>query len=223
MSEMIVPAFGCFALGLMTTIHPCPLTANIAAISMLSGVSSRRKKQLAVIALFVAGYLFAFIGLAVVVNTGIMAVPKLSLFLQSIISAFFGPLFILVGMVVAGLIDLNRFYTVVSMNKNYWLTQGSVLSSFLLGALLAMTFCPATASVFFGVMLPLSIKHGQPYLFPVLFAAGALLPVVSLSAMVYHSTIHKFKNNFTRKVPVYAGWVMVIIGIYISIERLYLN
>lgn len=223
MSEMIVSAFGCVALGLMTTIHPCPLATNIAAISMLSGVSSRRKKQLAVIALFIAGYLLAFIGLAVVVYAGIMAVPKLSLFLQRIISAFFGPLLILVGMVLAGIIDLNRFYKVIPLNKNFWLTKGSVLSSFLLGALLAMTFCPATASVFFGVMLPLSIKHGQPFLFPVLFAAGALLPIVALSVLIYHGAIHKFKRSFTGKVSVYAGWVMVIIGIYISIGQLYLN
>lgn len=50
--------------------------------------------------------------------------------------------------------------------------------AFLLGMALALCFCPESAVFYFGMMLPLSIAHGQPLLFPLLYAVAAAVPVV---------------------------------------------
>jgi len=222
MNELIMAAIGCFALGLMTTLHPCPLTTNIAAISILSGVGTSRNRNFAVMPFFGLGYLIAFAGLALLINAGVIAIPRLSLFLQRVITGFLGPLLILTGMVLTGLISLKRFYRVINLDRNYWITKGSLFSTFVLGAVLALTFCPATASIFFGVMIPLSVKHEQPVLFPLLYAIGAIFPIIAISMLIYRGFRNVFQGAWIKRLPLFSGWIMIIIGIYIAIQQLYL-
>ena len=172
---------------------------------------------------FSVGYMLAFIGLASILNAGAVAIPKLSLFLQRVISSFLGPIMIFEGMALSGLIDLTRFYSVIRLRQsNYYLTKGSPFPTILLGALLALTFCPATASIFFGILVPLSLKNDQLILFPILYALGALIPIITISILIFHGVVSRIQKNWTKKIPLYAGWLMVLIGIYMTINQLYL-
>ena len=221
MSETIISALGCFALGLMTTMHPCPLTTNIAAISLVSGVAIRRQRRIIILASFAFGYLMAFAGLAMLINAGIFAVPNLSLFLQQVISGFLGPLLIFVGMVLSGLINLNRFYRAIKIERNYWLTKGTPFSTFFLGIVLALTFCPATASIFFGMMIPLSVANHQHLLFPLLYASGAILPILVISYLISQGVVVFIQKNWIKQISKYAGWILIGLGICIALEQLY--
>lgn len=220
MNEFILSAIGCLSLGIMTTLHPCPLTTNIAAISFISGVSLNRKRQAFALINFSLGYMFALVGVALILNFSMIAVPKLSIFLQSIISSFLGPILILAGMVLSGILQIKSFYRGVLFGKKY-LKNSAVLYSFPIGAILAMTFCPATASLYFGIMIPLSIKSDQIILFPLLYAAGAFLPIAATSMFINRGLANVLKERWIRKMPVVAGWVLIAIGIYITVEQLY--
>jgi len=221
MNDLIISSFGVFALGLTTTLHPCPLTTNIAAISVITGTPSRRRKYNWTITGFVFGYLLSFVVLAMIISHSLVAIPAVSLFLQRVVTSFLGPILIVVGMVLTKMINLNKFYKSISLDKNYWLTSGSFVSSMVLGGILALTFCPATASIFFGVMIPLSVKHGQAILFPLLFAIGALVPVIGVSILLRRGFAAVVKKRWTTMLPVIAGWILIFIGIYISLEQLY--
>lgn len=205
----------------MTTLHPCPLTTNIAAISFISGVSQHRRLQIFAIINFILGYMFALLGVALILNFSMIAVPRLSVMLQSVISAFLGPMLLLAGMVLSGLINLNRYYNTLQLEKKLEKSR-SVLYSFLIGMILALAFCPATASLYFGVMIPLSIKSDQIILFPLLYAAGAVLPIAITSIFVIRGLTNVLKDRWIRKIPMVAGWILIIIGIYITIEQLYI-
>jgi len=221
MNDLIISSLGVFALGLTTTLHPCPLTTNIAAISVITGTSAQRKKYTWTTTGFTFGYLLSFVVLAILISHSLVAIPPASLFLQRVVSSFLGPLLILVGMVLTKMINLNKFYKSISLDPNYWLTSGSFLSSMVLGGILALTFCPATASIFFGVMIPLSVKHEQTILFPLLFAIGALVPVIGVSILLRRGLAAVFKKRWARLLPAVAGWILIVIGIYISLDQLY--
>ena len=109
----------------------------------------------------------------------------------------------------------------LSLRKNNRLTNGSFISSMVLGALLALTFCPATASIFFGIMLPLSIKYHKEIIFPVIYGFGALLPVVIISIFITQGSMRYFKNKWTEQLPQVFGWALIVFGIYITLEHLY--
>jgi hypothetical protein len=222
MNEILLPALGVFVLGITTTMHPCPLATNIAAISLISGVSSGRKRHLGAVVGFGAGYVSAFTAIALVVSLSLVAVPTLSLMLQRIVAVFLGQLLILAGMVLARIVDLNRFYKGISLSKSFWLTNGTFISSMLPGALLAFSFCPATASIFFGVMIPLSVKHGLPILFPILYALGALFPVIAASVVVRRGMGRVLSKRYSRYFSQISGWTLILIGLYITLKEVYL-
>ncbi len=221
MNDLLIPALGIFALGITTTLHPCPLATNISAISLISGISSGKKRHIGAILSFSAGYIIAFVLLAIIINFGLLSIPRLSLILQRIVLSFFGPLLILTGMIQTKLINLDQFYRSISISKNYWITNGSFFSSLILGFLLALTFCPATASIFFGLMIPLSVKHDQSILFPVIYAAGALFPIMTISILIYRGLIQRLSNRWTKQFPKIAGWIIILLGVYITLDQLY--
>ena len=129
MNELILSAIGCLSLGMMTTLHPCPMATNIAAISFISGVSVNKQRQVLAIINFSIGYMFALAGIALILNYSVISAPKLSIFLQRIITAFLGPMLILTGMVLSGLFNLSRSFKGVLLGKRY-LRNRSILYSF---------------------------------------------------------------------------------------------
>jgi hypothetical protein len=207
-------------LGMMTTIHPCPMTANIAAISFLSGDSRNKKKQFFTITYFALGYMFALAGIASLINFSLISIPRLSTFLQSVLSAFVGPMLILAGMAVSGMINLNRPFMGVRIDKEHWKKKPAIYI-ITMGALLALTFCPATAFIYFGIMIPLSINSDQIILFPILFAIGALLPIAAISIMINHGFLILLKEKWAKKLPSTAGGILILTGIYITVAQLY--
>ena len=90
-----------------------------------------------------------------------------------------------------------------------------------MGALLALAFCPATAFIFFGIMIPLSVNNGQIILFPVLYAVGALIPLIIISVLINYGFISVFKERWLKKIPRVAGWILILSGIYITLRQLY--
>lgn len=218
--EFVLTATGCLLLGVMTTMHPCPLAANVAALSFLSGTSGSIRRLISIVIFFSLGYVFSLMGIAVIINLGLISIPRLSVYLQSIFSAFLGPMLILVGMVLAEMIKVGRAFKGFLINKESWANK-PVIYVFLMGALLAIAFCPATAFIYFGIMIPLSVDSTQIILFPLLYASGALLPIVTISFLLKHGSIVILKEKWVKKIPLIAGWILILSGIYITLEQLY--
>ena len=209
MNELLITALGCIALGIMSTMHPCPMTSNIAAISLISGWSGSKNRRLSIIIYFILGYMCSLLGIAILLNFSVLSSPKLSVILQSVLSAFLGPLLIIIGMVLSNLINLNRFYSTYIFNRIEWKNK-SGLYAFPFGAILALTFCPATASIYFGILIPLSIKSNQITLFPILYAFGTALPIVAVSILINRGLVSRLQERWTRRIPIIAGCILII-------------
>ncbi len=56
---------------------------------------------------------------------------------------------------------------------------GGVGGAALLGMLFALSFCPVSAGLFFGSLIPLSVSARSPIALPTLFGIGTGLPVLA--------------------------------------------
>ncbi len=54
----------------------------------------------------------------------------------------------------------------------------------MLGVLFALSFCPVSAALFFGTLLPLAAKHESSVLVPSAYGAGTGLPVFVFAVLI---------------------------------------
>jgi hypothetical protein len=134
---------------------------------------------------------------------------------------FIGPLLILIGMVHSDLLRLNRFYKDHILN---WFTTrySSGFGAFPMGILIALSFCPASAAIFFGVLIPIAIRYEQPVIYPLIYAFGASYPLILISISIVRGTRIAGVNWLQRKLPQVSGYVMILAGLYISIVYIYI-
>ena len=81
----------------------------------------------------------------------------------------------------------------------------------LLGALFALSFCPISAALFFGSLIPLAVKQQSYVLLPTLYGIGTGLPVIVFGVVLAVSA-HSIGRIFTRVTKV-EKWLRRITGI----------
>ena len=85
-------------LGILTSISPCPLATNIAAVSYVARRVESPWQVLLSSAAYSLGRAFAYAAVSAVVVFGLLSVPGLSQLLQRYMNKILGPLLVLVGM-----------------------------------------------------------------------------------------------------------------------------
>ncbi len=171
-------------LGILTSISPCPLATNIAAVSYLSRrMHSRRLAALGAVA-YAAGRTAVYIVIGLAVAWGLSSSPQLSAFLQTNIGPFVGPVLILVALVLLGWIRPPIDFRAGGQATAERLASFGVAGEFLIGALFALTFCPVSAALFFGTLIPLALASASPLPLLAAFGVGTSLPVAVISLPV---------------------------------------
>jgi cytochrome c biogenesis protein CcdA len=213
-------------LGLMTSISPCPLATNIAAISFIARRLGQPRAVLLSGLLYVFGRTFAYLSLAVLILAGVLAGGALSRFLERYLNQILGPVLILVGMVLLGLLGANLSLNLAGEKVQERASQGGLWWAGVLGILFALSFCPVSAGLFFGGLLPLSAAHGSRLLLPALFGIGTALPVVAFAFLMafgaqYVGKAYSRLTQIERFVRVAAGTIFVVAGIYYCLIHIY--
>ena len=93
-------------LGILTSISPCPLAANIAAVSYVGRHVGNPRRVLFAGVLYTAGRSSAYLILGAAAVWSLMSVVGASNFLQSSFSRLIGPMLIVVGLFLLGLFSL---------------------------------------------------------------------------------------------------------------------
>ncbi|NLE41147.1 MAG: sulfite exporter TauE/SafE family protein, partial [Lentisphaerae bacterium] len=96
-----------FWLGVLTSISPCPLATNIAAVSFTSRKVGNVSRVLGAGLLYTLGRMTAYALLGFVLVRGLLAAPAISHLLQKYLNLLMGPLLILVAMVLLDLLDFK--------------------------------------------------------------------------------------------------------------------
>ena len=145
-------------LGILTSVSPCPLATNIAAVSFISRRITQRSTVFLSGILYTLGRSLTYIVLGVLIVKTLVDVPILSDFLQRYINKILGIVLILIGMVLLDLLRIPLSLPSVSENIAKKLVDKGALGSVPLGILFALAFCPVSAALFFGGLIPIAVK-----------------------------------------------------------------
>lgn len=229
MTGELVPAIAtALWLGILTSISPCPLATNIAAVSYLARRADRPRLVLLSAFAYSLGRALAYAAVGAVVVLGLLSVPGLSQFLQRYMNKLLGPLLVVVGMYLLDLIRPGVSTTAGSEGLRKKAADGGAPGALLLGALFALSFCPVSAALFFGSLVPLSLRHGSTVVLPVVYGFGTALPVALLALVATAGSkalgaamgrVGAFEA-LARRVT---GVVFVAVGIYLSVRFVFLG
>lgn len=214
-------AVGVTFLGMMMATHPCPLTLNLSALSIICGSQKAQRCRILATGLFCAsGYVAAYFVLGWLLSLGIASNARIARGLGDITGPLVGPVLILVGMFRCGLLSYSTKVDFLRrlperIRQRNWNLVGVAL----LGGVLALTFCPATAAVFFGSVVA-NIDAESRLLYPALFALGAAIPVVACAYFVSRG-VHVLEGIRGRRLrgrlAVITGGLLIGLGVYYSV------
>ncbi len=236
-----------FYLGVLTSISPCPLATNIAAISYIGRKVENPRLVLAAGLLYTGGRCLLYLGLAALLATTAMSIPAVSLFLQKYIHLVLGPIFLLLGMFLVGLITVNSGGTFVSERMQKRIDAMGIWGVLLLGILFAVSFCPTSAAWFFGlltlimgskaeaitsvlaqvgIILPEATLPGSTLILSLVYGVGTAIPVLVVAFLLAYSAKSVGKTyNVLSKMEWWArmstGWLFVLLGGYYSLRYVF--
>lgn len=218
------PVLTAFLLGLLTSISPCPLATNIAAIGFIGKHIESRRRIFVNGLLYTLGRAVAYTALGavlLVVLKGGSSLFGIQKFIGKYGEMLLGPALLLVGgfMLVGDRLNLPKLGF---KGSGEGLARRGGRGAFLLGMLFAMAFCPTSGVFYFGMLIPMSATATAGWLLPIVFAMATALPVLVVAWILAFSvgrigafygkmqTVQRWLNRIV-------GGLFVAIGIYYCI------
>ncbi len=210
-NELLLGVGSAAWLGILTAISPCPLASNIAAISFISRRVERPGAVLCTGLLYACGRTLIYMALAMLIISSLLLVTDVSHALQKHMNKVLGPLLILVGMVLLGLIRFPAIGSGVTERLGKRFAGWGYFGSFALGAVFALSFCPASAALFFGSLIPLSVKYESAVVLPLTYGIGTALPVIGFAVLI--ATGARAVGRAFDRVAALERWMRGITGV----------
>ncbi len=219
MDSALVGFISALWLGILTSISPCPLAANIAAISFLAKKITHPFFVLLSGVAYTLGRMAAYAVLGFVIINSILSAPQVAQFLQKYMAKALGPLLIITGLILLEVIKIKLPGVSLSRKHHNKLVEAGALGAFLLGAIFALAFCPVSAALFFGSLIPLALNHKFKIVLPFIYGIGTGLPVlvfaVAIAAGV--TSLNRWFGRLTR-LEYYmrriTGIIFILAGVY---------
>ncbi|NWF82373.1 MAG: sulfite exporter TauE/SafE family protein [Bryobacteraceae bacterium] len=222
----LVAAGTAFWLGVLTSISPCPLASNIAAISYVGKGLAKPRRVLAAGVLYTAGRVLTYALLGWLLAASLASIAGVSNNLQGVMNQLLGPILILAGMFMLELLRFGRGSGTaggrVAEMAAAWGLGGAVA----LGALFALSFCPVSAALFFGSLIPLAVSSASPVIMPSLYGVGTGLPVLAFAAL-FSLGAGALSRSFERitRLELWArrvtGVVFILVGLYYALNYVF--
>ncbi len=234
-------------LGVLTSISPCPLATNIAAISYVGRKVGDSRSVMAAGFLYTLGRCLLYLGLAALLATTALSIPAVSLFLQKYMHLVLAPIFLLLGMFLVGLIPTNIGGAGMTEGMQKRIDRMGVWGALLLGVLFAVSFCPTSAAWFFGLIalimgseagqitallakvgisLPGASLPGSTLVLPLIYGVGTALPVLVVAFLLAYSVKSVGKAyNMLSTVEWWArqvtGWIFILAGVWFALKYVF--
>ena len=220
-NPLLIEAAGVFVLGVLTTIQPCPLTTNFAALTLMFDCLQSSSRKFAVGLAFLFGIIFSYVLLGFLICYGVISVPLLANFLQETLGKLQGPLLIIIGMFFVKLLKLPKPMLRLLSGKHWkQKKEWGIGAGFILGAGLVLSFCPTTAAMFFGIMIPIASTHEVWMVFPVLYGLGAGIPIAGVALLASRKTRWLEGKGWDRWRRL-LGITLIVAGIFWSLKNIY--
>ena len=214
-----IPIISALLLGLMTAISPCPLATNITATAFISKNISNKKMVFLSGIVYSFGRAFSYTAIGLILFFGASKF-QVSRFFNQNGEKFLGPLLIIIGLIMLNVIRLNFL-----SNSNFTeklsekFKNKGLLGSFLIGVVFALAFCPYSAALYFGMLIPMTISSINGLYLPIIFALGTGLPVILFTYLLAFSVgsvgvFYKKIASIEKVMRYAAGIIFILTGIY---------
>jgi cytochrome c biogenesis protein CcdA len=222
MNDFLIASTSALWLGILTSISPCPLATNIAAISFICRKVDNPGHVFFTGILYTIGRAITYITLGVILINSLLSMPAVSYWLQKYMHKLLGPILILVAMMLLNMLQ----FTTKGSNLGRWCQQRAenfgLVGALFLGIIFSLSFCPVSAALFFGSLIPLSVNYSSGILLPLVYGIGTALPVFIFSVLIAMSanSLAKAFQKITR-FEIWArritGLTFLLIGIYFTV------
>jgi cytochrome c biogenesis protein CcdA len=222
MNPLIIDIGTAVWLGILTSISPCPLATNIAAISYVGRKVEKTRMVLFAGLLYTLGRTLAYVAVALLVSRSLQMIPGVSMFLQKYMNLAIGPLLLIVGVLLLGIFNFSLGGGVGSKLQSRVDKMG-VWGAGLLGIVFALAFCPVSAGLFFGALIPLAVK-GNAVLMSSLYGIGTAVPVIVFALILAFAanllgTAFKKLTSIEIWVRRITAVVMLLVGVYLILRH----
>jgi cytochrome c-type biogenesis protein len=217
-----VPLLAATGLGLLMAISPCTLATSVVAVMYLAGDPLGRRHFVATASLYTLGRLVTYAGLAFLIVWLGLGTREIAVFFQQYGERLLAPVLVVAGLWMLGLIPpvpWPHVFERMSKRVSGLQEHRNGVSAFLLGVLFSLSFCPISIVIFFGMLIPLSYRTGDPFLIPAVFAVAATLPVLIASLVLVTSARH-FGRTLTLLQDVNI-WIQRVTGVVFIAAGLY--
>ncbi len=214
-----IPLLTAFILGLMTAISPCPLAMNITATAYLSKDIADKRHVMLNGAFYTLGRMSSYTALATIIFFGASKFHVAKWF-QQINGIWIGIALVIFGTLILDILKfdipfISKWTSRIGerkMKRNY-------LNAFLMGLAFALAFCPYSAVLYFGGLIPITITNPAGLLLPPVYAIATGLPVIVIAWLLAYSVSNI--GNFYNKINVFQIWfkrivatIFIIVGTY---------
>jgi cytochrome c biogenesis protein CcdA len=202
------------------------MATNIAAISYVSRDISKRRVVLITGLLYTLGRMILYVSLGSLLAIFLLSVPRISFFLQKYMNIILGPILLLVGLVLLDFVKFNISGGGINSIMQNRAKSFGMWGALLLGFVFALSFCPISAALFFGSLLPLSVKFDSIVMIPAFYGIGTGLPVILFAFLIAFGfqTIGKTFNKLAvlgKWVRRSTGIIFIMVGIYFSLVYIF--
>jgi len=218
-SYLLAVASACW-LGILTSISPCPLVTNIVAMTYIGKKIDRPWYVVVTGLLYTLGRMITYVVIGVLIVASVMAIPDLSFFLQQHMHKILGPVLLLVGIFLLGAFRLNIAGPSFSQKLQGKAERYGLWGAVLLGLMFALSFCPVSAALFFGSLIPIAIEHQSSILMPTVYGIGTALPVVAFALLIAMGT--RFVGKAFDKLILFEKWARKITGAIFTLAGIYI-
>ena len=226
MQSLYLDIFSAFWLGVLTSISPCPLATNVAAISFVARNLGSSRKVLWSGILYSVGRMIVYIAIAVLAVASLLSLPEVSFFLESNMHKIIGPILIIVGIVLLDVLPISFTTSFLSNSVQARAGKWGIWGSGLLGIVFALTFCPLSAALFFGSLIPLAVDGKSAVLMPSVYGLGTALPVFGFALVMAFSV--KSLGKFFERLTQMEKWarkgtafVFIAAGLYLLLKSIF--
>ncbi len=217
--EVLVVFSSALWLGILTSISPCPLATNIAAVSYLAKKITHPAMVFISGLAYTIGRMVAYALLGWLIIHSLLGVPQVAQFLQKYMVIALGPFLIITGLLLLEVITLKLPGITLSQKHQTKLAESGAAGALALGFIFALAFCPVSAALFFGSLIPLALNSKAGTLLPFIYGIGTGLPVLIFAvaiALGVTSMSHWFHRitkleYYTRRIT---GIIFILVGLY---------
>ncbi|MHB1415520.1 MAG: aromatic aminobenezylarsenical efflux permease ArsG family transporter [Chloroflexota bacterium] len=215
-----VPLFSAFLLGLLVAVSPCPLSTNLAALAYIGRGAAEPGQVLYFGACYTVGRMVSYSALTALLVLVGLEVSRVATLLQDAGQYLVGPLLVIAGLVSLGLLPLRLPSALgARVGLGQRLAEAGPAGAFGLGALFALAFCPYSATLFFGALLPLALGPAGGLVLAPAFAVGTGLPVL-VAAFLLSAGVAGLARWFEATARL-ERWLRRLMGLLFLIAGLY--